>query len=56
MPSTAATRRVHVGSPVRPLAPACVVGSEALPGFEVATVEGDAMDLENSGSGWSWVM
>ena len=47
---------VHVGPPVRPLAPACVVGGEALTGFEVATVESDAMDLENSGSGWSWVM
>ena len=37
---------VHVGPPVRPLASACVVGGEALPGFEVATIEGDAMDLE----------
>ena len=37
---------VHVGPPVRPLAAACVVGGEALPGFEVATVESDAMDLE----------
>ena len=26
--------RVHVGPPVRPLAPACVVGGEALAGFE----------------------
>ena len=40
---------VHVGPPVRPLAPACVVGGEALPGFEVATVEGDAMDFERLG-------
>ena len=36
----------HVGPPVRPLASACVVGGEALAGFEVATIEGDAMDLE----------
>src|SRR5271168_2843177 len=40
---------VHAGPPVRPLAPACVVGGEALAGFEVATVEGDAMDFERLG-------
>ena len=39
---------VHVGPPVRPLAAACVVGGEALPGLEVATVEGDAMDLRET--------
>src|ERR1700727_102749 len=43
--------RVHVGPPVRPLAAACVVGGEAVPGFEVATIEGDAMDLEGFGLG-----
>ena len=37
---------VHVGAPVRPLASACIVGGQALAGFEVATVEGDAMDFE----------
>ena len=39
---------VHVGPPVRPFASACVVGREALAGFEVATVEGDAMHLEKN--------
>ena len=40
---------VHVGAPVRPLAPACVVGGQALSGFEIAAVECDAMDLERLG-------
>ena len=39
---------VHVGAPVRPLAPACVVGGQALSGFEVAAVECDAMDLRET--------
>ena len=43
--------RVHGGPPVCPFAPTCVVGGEALPGFEVATVERDAVDLEGFGLG-----
>ena len=40
---------VHVGPPVRPLAAACVVGSQALASRESAAVEGDAMDRERLG-------
>ena len=41
--------RVHVGPPVRPLAPAGVVGRQALSGFELAAVESDAADCESLG-------
>src|SRR5580658_3795789 len=46
MPSAAATRGSMSG---RQFAAACVVGGKALPGFEVAAVEGDAMHLERLG-------
>ena len=47
---------VHVGTPVRPLAPACVVGGEPLPVSRSRPSRATPWTLRDSGSGASWVM
>ena len=43
--------RRHIRPPVRPLAPAGIVGGQAFAGFEVPAADGDAVDLEGFGLG-----